>query len=160
MRRAEKAFKEGRYYNAAQQYDLAALVRPKRPLARLGGCFANFACEQWYTSARYLQSSLELFPPLMKTDPNLRHLLPIQEIDSRLESLENWIAKIHGKPRLVFLAAFMQYNYGDKDLARKHAETILKTPRLPRILRAYAEYVLRGDLPADAKPKPDQEPPK
>ncbi len=154
MQQAEKAFKKGRYYGAAQQYDKAILVRPKSPLSRLGGCFANFACQQWYTSGQYLQTALELFPPLMKTAPDMHHLLPIREIDSRLKSLEKWVAKINDKPTLIFLAAFMQYNYGEKDLAEKHAETILKTPRIPRIFRAYAEYVLTGDLPADAKPKP------
>ena len=45
MSRAEKSFKEGRFYIAAQQYDLAALIRPNSPLSRLGGCFANFASE-------------------------------------------------------------------------------------------------------------------
>ena len=158
MQRAEKTFKEGRFYIAAQQYDLAALIRPNSPLSRLGGCFANFASEQWYSSGRHLQMSLELFPPLMKTAPNLNHLLPSKDIELRLKSLEIWIAKIHDKPILIFLAAFMQYNYGDKILAEKHAKTILKTPRTPRIIRTYAEYVLKGDLPEATKSKPKPKP--
>ncbi len=151
MARAKKELDAGRFYEAAQYYELASLTRPTNPLAKLGGCLAKFAAEEWYTSARDLQEAMELFPPLMETQLDLKTLLPTKKLDERLTSLELWVARVHDKPSLVFLAAFMQQNAGNTTQAKKHAAALKKMKIESPVMEAYVEYILTGTLPKAAK---------
>jgi len=152
MRRAESALKAGEYYKAARLYGLASLARPTNPMAKLGGCLASFAADEWMTSAQDLRSAMELFPPLMETQPDLLQLLPIRDWPQRLEALEYWVEKVNNEPLLLFLATFMQYHYGHQDIAKKHAEALRQwEKKLPWVVSAYAEYVLTGTVPARVK---------
>lgn len=153
MRRAESAMKSKRFYEAAHQYSLAAAARPTNPMAHLGVCLSNFAANEWLTSAGGLQRAMELFPPLMETKLDLKQLIPIQDWPQQLELMERWVQKVDDQPMMLFLAAFIEYNSGRTDAAKQHAETMLKNETLPKIARAYAQYVTTGKLPADVKPR-------
>ena len=149
MSLAKKELDAGRFYEAAQYYDLAAGAKPTNPLAPLGMCLAKFAAEEWYASAESLRRAVELFPPLMETKLDLTKLMPLKNLNDRLDSLELWATKVHDKPVLVFLAAFMQQNAGRGKLAKKHAENLKKSEYATPIMKAYANYLLTGKLPAE-----------
>ena len=149
MSLAKKELDAGRFYEAAQYYDLAAGARPTNPLAPLGMCLAKFAAEEWYASAESLRQAVELFPPLMETKLDLTKLMPLKNLNDRLDSLELWATKVHDKPVLVFLAAFMQQNADRGKLARKHAEKLKKSEYATPVMKAYANYLLTGKLPVE-----------
>lgn len=156
MTRAKKELDAGRFYEASQYYELASVSRPTNPLARLGGSLAKFAAEEWYNSARNLQHALELFPPLMETKLDLTKLMPAGNLSERLDALELWVTKVHDKPSLVFLAAFMQHNAGHDKLARKHAENLKKSEYASPLLKMYADYILTGKLPTELQRNKDE----
>lgn len=147
MTRAKKELDAGRFYQAAQYYELASISRPKNPLARLGRCLATFAAEEWYTSASELLKAMEQFPPLMETQLDLKNLMPVKKLDERLDALELWVTRIHDKPALVFLATYMQQNAGNIEKAKKHAKVLKKLELNSLVLNAYVDYVLTGKLP-------------
>lgn len=153
MTRAKKELDANRFYQAAHYYELASITRPTNPLAKLGHCLAKFAAEEWYTSARDLQDAMELFPPLMETQLDLKNLMPMDKLNERLDSLERWVTRIHDKPALVFLAAFMQQNAGNTKQAKKHAEALKKLNLKSLVLNAYVDYIITGKLPAAMKSK-------
>ncbi|MCD4824753.1 MAG: hypothetical protein K8S55_09100 [Phycisphaerae bacterium] len=179
MNRAKKDLLAGRSYQASRWYELATMVRPKNPLAYLGGCLSTFAAGEWFTASRRLQAAVELFPPLMETKLNIPKLMPAKTFRTKLAALENWIATINEKDvQLLFMAAFLQHNDGNDNGARRHAKTILEVEKSDRQLikglkkktnykillqrheeryripKAYAEYLLSGKVPSKQSAKP------
>ncbi|MBN1554135.1 MAG: hypothetical protein JXA11_05285 [Phycisphaerae bacterium] len=152
MRRAESAMKARRYYQAARQYSLAAAARPTNPMAHMGACLANFAANEWLTSARNLRTAMELFPPLMEAKMDLKQLVPLDNWPAQLDLMEQWVDKTPDQPLLVFLAAFIEHNYGRDDPAAQRAAQIRTFTNPPKILLAYAEFITTGKLPTDMKP--------
>lgn len=148
MRNAEAAMKAQRFYEAARQYSLASAARPLNPMSHLGGCLANFAAGEWMTAARNLRTAMELFPPLMETRLDLPTLVPTPDLAAQMDLLERWIQTKNDSPMLRFLAAFLERNFGRNDRAQSHAEAVQRMDRIPKILRAYARYVLTGQVPA------------
>ncbi len=86
---------------------------------------------------------------MMETKLDLTKLMPLKNLNDRLDSLELWATRVHDKPVLVFLAAFMQQNAGRSKLAKKHAENLKKSEYATPIMKAYANYLLTGKLPAE-----------
>ena len=173
MNRAKKDLLAGRSYQASRWYELATMVRPKNPLAYLGGCLSTFAAGEWFTAARKFQTAVELFPPLMDTKLNIPKLMPIKTFHAKLAALEHWIGTVNEKDvQLLFMAAFLQHNNGNDGGAKRHAKAILEGEKYNRRLieklkkkvdykrlllrheeryripKAYAESLLNGKTPA------------
>ena len=148
MTHAKSAMEAGKFYEAGRYYDLASLVRPKNPLARMGRSLAAFGAGEWLTSAINLREAIKLFPPLMEVHLDLPKLLPVENLADQLASLDNAIKHNERRDTLMFLGAFMYHNFGNREKARLYANRLLGYEDAPAIHSALANYILTGKAPA------------
>lgn len=151
MRRAESAMRAQRFYEALRQYNLATVAKPTNPMAHLGVCMAGFASNEWMTGADGLRKAMELFPPLMETRMDLKRLIPIDDWPRQLKVMEQWVTRVDEQPMMLYLATFIEFNFGRTDPAKQYAGKLLTMEKVPKILHAYAQYVKTGKLPANIK---------
>ena len=162
MSRAEKALSEGKYYQAAEYYKLAAMASPSSMLAPLGRSLALFAAGEPLSAAFHLRRAMEKFAPMLagKVVPDVMKILNPHVVKLRLAELERRIAEAKDTPEmeLLFLVSFIYCSIGDFDNANKHASTLLKIleakekqskgvslyeKRKRDIFRIYAQHVIK-----------------
>lgn len=152
MNNAKNALAKGRYYVAAQQYELAAMTKSKNPLPWLGGSLAKFAAGEWSVAGFRLQTAFEMYPQLMNVKLELKTLLPEMDVEQQLNLLENWLMALEPQPNVLLLAAYMQYQAGNFAGARRHAEAILKiSTKIPPIIKEVAESIMKKTAPEKGK---------
>ncbi|MBS3820574.1 MAG: hypothetical protein KGY81_02290, partial [Phycisphaerae bacterium] len=152
MKQGREALRQGRFYRAARQYELAAMNRPRNPLPFVGRGLSAFASGEYHTAAVNLRRALELFPALMETQLDFNTLLPTRGFDlhTQMHHLEQWMAQIQARQPVRFLATFIYHNQGKNELAKHHAEAIVNADgAVDPIYKAYAQYVLTGKKPAE-----------
>lgn len=159
MARAEKAVKDGRFYEASDLYDAAGEIRPENPLPVVGMGFALLGAGEPLSAAHKLRQAVRIFPPVMETRFDLKVLLGPQRVPSVLAQVEN--AASQSTPQaaalLNFLSAFLYRSSGDMAKAKEHAAKI--KPALANnleednVLAGYADFVLKGKRPPASKPK-------
>ena len=116
MAYAEEAMKAGRYYRAAEGYDLARMVSPDNPLPALGRCMAFMAAGDYVSSAVSLFDAIRLFDSLSTFDVDLKAFLPdLKALDSRRADMER-LLQVRDDGRMRFLLGFAEYNSGLKEL--------------------------------------------
>jgi len=156
MNYAKDSLNNGLYYQAARQYDLAAIAQSQNPMPQLGGCLAYFGAGEWESSARKLVRGLRLFPPLMETRIDLPQFLSNDDLKANFAELENWIQNTNKKPMLVLLATYIAHNLGNKTKAREYATMLKEEKNAPALFHAFADYVLSGKRPAEMLKKSNQ----
>ncbi len=145
MAMAERSLKARKFYEAAQQYEMAIWINRANPLPRVGLGLALFGAGEPLSAAISLHKAMRLLPPLMETRLDLRAILPeevvaeqLRRVDKRLEGEEaiEW--------RLVFLSAFINHNL-DRRIHAKRAAIRLKEMRPDdKLMQAYANFILTG----------------
>ena len=162
MSRAEKALSEGKFYQAAEYYKLAAMASPSSMLAPLGRSLALFAAGEPLSAAFHLRRAMEKFAPMLagKVVPDVMKILNPHVVKLRLAELERRITEAKDTPEteLLFLVSFIYCSIGDLDNANKHASTLLKIleskkkqskgvslyeKRKRDIFRIYAQHVIK-----------------
>jgi tetratricopeptide (TPR) repeat protein len=153
MTQGRQALRQGRFYRASRQYDLASMVRPRNPLPLVGRGLSGFAAGEYYTAALAFRRALEVFPALMETQLDFDSLLPMAgfDMDVQMHQLEQWLADVQADPAVRFLAIFLYHNMGKNELARHHAEqfTVLYGENEDPIFSAYVQFILTGKKPAE-----------
>jgi len=148
MNNAKRALAKGRYYAASQQYELAAITNSRNPLPWLGGSLAKFAACEWSVAGFRLQTAMETYPQLMEVKLDLKSLLPNMNVQQQLNLLENWLIAITPQPNVLVLAAYMQYQAGNIEGARRHAQAILNYPsKVAPIIKYVAEEIMKKTAP-------------
>jgi Flp pilus assembly protein TadD len=159
MTQARQALREGRFYRAGRQYELASMTRPRNPLAFVGRGLSSFGAGEYHSAALSIRRALELFPALMETQLDIGSLLPVKDfdIDTQMNEIEEWLTDSKADGAVRFLAAFLYKNMGRDELAKHHAEVLLEGKKASDpIYAAYAQYVLTGKKPADLEGKAPQ----
>ncbi len=157
MTQGRVALRQGRFYRAARQYDLASMIRPRNPLPLVGRGLSRFAAGEYYTSALAFRRALEVFPALMETQLDLNSLLPLAgfDMETQMHQLEQWLADVQAAPAVRFLAVFLYQNMGKSELARHHAEQFMDLyGEEDPIFSAYAQFILTGKKPAELTDEP------
>ena len=156
MARAEAMLSEGKYYDAAGEFEVAAVLAPENPLPMLGSALARFAADEPLTAAFQLRTAFWRFLALMETQVDLDGMLGKKVVDLRLRLIEQRIAQQKDNPQapLVFLAAFVRHSRGEKDKAAAHARMLKRLAGNDRIYRTFAEYVLTGKVGTGGKTSP------
>lgn len=153
MNKARESLGNGLYYQAARQYDLAAIAKSQNPMPQLGGCLAYFGAGEWESSARKLAAALNIFPPLVETRLDLPEFLSNDDLKANFAELETWIQNTSKKPTLVLLATYIAHNLGDETAAQKYAAMLKDQNDAPAIFHAFADYVLTGKRPTEMMEK-------
>jgi hypothetical protein len=153
LARAQKLLAEGKYYEAAGQYELASVagsgVSPADPRAWLGAALAFFAADEPLTSGYYLEQAMKRFPPLMEVAVDVKGLLGEKIVSLRIGQLEARIKQAGEKAdaSLVFLAGFIRSARGEPQAAREHAAALKRMAGADQLFRTYADYLLTGRVP-------------
>ena len=156
MAKGQDLLKEGKYYESAGQFNVAGVVRPTNPLARIGRGLALFAAGEPYSAAINVRRGLEFFPPIMETRLDLVAIMNRADAVLRLKHLDDQLDQ-QGKtadPDLVFLAAFMHQNLQDPTGAAKYARQLQLSAGSDVLLNAYATFILTGKRPSEIAPSP------
>lgn len=115
LREAEALMRRGEFYNAADQYAIAASLEPQDPLARLGQGHAYLAAGDYLSAVYYLTQGLERFPEVARfkldlyefvSDPNILDIRRA-DLETKLERREDY--------RLRFLLGYAEYYGGLKE---------------------------------------------
>ena len=150
MQRAEEKLKSGKFYEAAGQYEMAMIVDPRNPLARMGKGLALLGAGESRTAGANLRRALDMFAPLMEMRVSIESLMGKDIVTSRLGWLDRRLQKPSGDQQLiVFLMTFAQQNAGNVQAARKYAEMLKDKAKKDKVLEVYAEYILTGKTPAE-----------
>jgi tetratricopeptide (TPR) repeat protein len=155
MNRAKTLMKEGKYYDASQEYELAAIVDRTNPMAPLGACMAIFTAGEPYSAAIHLRKAMSLLPPLMETRLDIGSMVKQDDFEAMVGTLDHRIANEPGRidPLLVYVSAFMHQNMGQTAQARAAAKMLRDTNTKDTIFLAYANFVLTGQRPTSQPAK-------
>jgi tetratricopeptide (TPR) repeat protein len=147
MASAEEKLERGKYYSAADEYDIAAQMSPGNPLAYAGAGLARFAAGEALSAAIQFRKAMELFPPMMETRLDLYNLLPKRVVDYQLERLkERREDPFRNEAGLTFLAAYMHLNLGHRNRAQQAARDLRAQTPDDELMQAFAHYVLTGEV--------------
>lgn len=155
MRRGEASLKEGKYYDAAAEYEIAATINRTNPLAGLGSMLALLGANEPTSAAYHLRRAMTVFPPVMETRVAVKEFLKPEIVEERLVQLQRQIdqakeAKQTPVPEVVFLATYLRQSLGDRAAAVALARQLKDLAGDDKVLAAYADVVLTGKPPAGA----------
>jgi tetratricopeptide (TPR) repeat protein len=129
----------GRYYDAANSFNLALMYKPNDPSCLAGKGHALFAAGEYVSSALFISRALEVCPQYTQTEVNLATILGGNErIEKRIADVEQWLAR-SGSDQLGFLLSYVYYRTGKLDKAKLAVEIAYdKTPQSQsiRVLKA------------------------
>ncbi|HSW44765.1 MAG TPA: hypothetical protein VLM89_04255, partial [Phycisphaerae bacterium] len=110
LKYAEEALRAGRYYRAAEAYDLARAISPRNALTLLGRSVSLLAAGDYVSSVQSLFETIGMFDALNAFEVDFRSFLPdLRVLDSRRADIEKRLeAREDG--RLRFLLGFAEYN--------------------------------------------------
>ncbi|HOW73174.1 MAG TPA: hypothetical protein PKY77_21460 [Phycisphaerae bacterium] len=122
LSQASKSLKDGKYYQAAGQFEIAQMMDPQDPAPALGRSMALLGAGEYLTSASALFQAVRLLDQMKKPQPDLlafaRDLKNINdrivELKGRLESEDDY--------RLRFLLGYAEFAVGLSDLGMTHME--------------------------------------
>lgn len=150
MRKGEKLLKQGKFYDASTQFEIAAITDRRNPLARIGLGLSLFAADEHSSAASQIKRALETFPGLIATRVDVVNLLGGDVYQRELKVLLDRIAEskaADGKPivqpEMYFLAAFMLHNTERHDAAEAFASSLLTVNDLDPTFKRYATYLMK-----------------
>jgi len=155
MTRAREELNNGKFYQAASEYERAAIVSPGNPLARMGLCVAYYCAGEPLTSAQHLRRAFAMFPELMRTRVDIRSMMGTTVLRHRLVELDRRLADERAKDErmLVLVLTFVHRNVGNENETRRYAVMLRDMSKNDKVLSVYAKFVLTGEMPkAPAKP--------
>jgi len=150
MNRAKTLMKQGKYYDASQEYELAEIVDRANPLAPLGASVSIFTAGEPFSAAIYLRKAMSLLPPLMETRLDVESMVKMTDFEAQLRLLDERIAKPGGKmdPLLLYVSAFMHQSLGQTGQAKAAAKLLQESNTKDKIFQAYATFLITGQRPA------------
>jgi tetratricopeptide (TPR) repeat protein len=150
MASAQGKMKDGKFYAASRDYELALTINPSNPLALEGAGLAKFAAGEPYTAAFELSRAIEVFPPLMETRLDVAKFVDEKTFSSRLAALDERLSAGPDRQEtlLLMLATFLHQNAAQTDKAKAYAQLLKDAPKATKLMQTYADYVLTGKKPA------------
>jgi len=161
MTRGQAGLKDGRYYEAARSFDMAAILNNTNPMATIGQGLAVFGAGEFYSAAQLFRRALETFPPIMETKLNMADMLKEGDLATQLKDLNERAASDEAETPLLFLAAFVNFNADDAKTARAFAARLVKREDAKPVVKTFAIYVQTGKIPKELpaeQPRPESKP--
>lgn len=135
--RAELLMDAGEYYEAAREYERAAVFAPANPLPMIGRGHALLASGEYLSAAQSLLRGLERFPDLARVRVNLEALMGGGEIvDIRRADLMDLLQR-NEDPQLRFLLGYLEWHSGNVESGRRNLEQAAAGAEFGSVLRRY-----------------------
>ncbi len=120
---AQDHLRNGRYYAAADSFELASIYKPDEPLCLAGRGHALLAAGEYMSSALFLSRAIEANPEYLKTKIDLAAIMGGQHIiDSRIADIREWLLR-SGSGKLEFLLGYIYYRMGRLGPAQQALDT-------------------------------------
>lgn len=150
MSRAQGLLKSGKYYEAAKEFEMAAIINRSNPMARLGVSLSMFAAGEPFTAGTNLRHAMLLLPPLMETRLDVASIMNIEDYKQTLRELDRRIKDDGGEADalLLFVQAYLHNNLGETEMARQAARMLAEAAPGDKLFQAYANYILSGKRPS------------
>jgi hypothetical protein len=156
--KAEKAIKDGRFYEAADLFEAASEVRAESPLPVVGMGLSLLAAGEPLSAAHKIRQAMRIFPPVMEARFDLKAMIGADTAAAVIGQVDSAAAQStpQSAALLNFLAAFVHRNSGDVAKAKDHAARI--APALAgnteedKVLTGYADFILKGKPAATTRP--------
>ncbi|HUU21733.1 MAG TPA: hypothetical protein VM389_04275 [Phycisphaerae bacterium] len=153
LRAAEKMLKEGKYYAAADRFQLVEALawgsaRPGNPLPLTGAALAYFGAGEWYTAGLYFRKALERSDALAETRIDVGEMMDIKDVTAQLRNLERRLRQSRFEkpdPHLLLAGVWMHRNVGNDAEARRYARQLLQLTKKEKVMEGYAQTVLKDD---------------
>ena len=128
MNEAEKLMREGKFYSALDQYEMADQVAPNDPMVNLGRAIAELGASYYARAEGHLREAFTKNPALLMAQYDLKGFLGQERLEFLVNDLRAISNKETNEPRSVFLLSFIDYNTGNPrragaylDLAERRA---------------------------------------
>jgi len=153
IRLAEGLMAEGKFYLAADRYDVAHTVDPDNPLPLLGKGHALIGAGEYRTAVIALLQGIARFPDIARFRLNLRELLGADQLlDVRRADLENRLTDREDY-ELRFLLGYIEYYSGLPDFGLEHLGKAAADAPPESVIRRFVELVREQATPvADTQP--------
>jgi hypothetical protein len=145
----ERKLKDGKFYEAAGNYEIAMMMKPTNPLPRLGLMLSLLAAGEQYAAAVHLREGMALLPPMMSMKLDLPRMTGPQfvVIQQRLVEMESQIKAVPDKvdPAIYFLAAYLCQQSGREADAKAYCTAVQTRVKESDVMASYARWVLTGN---------------
>ena len=134
VRAAKDHLKAGRYYRAADSFELASVYKPDDPPAVAGRSLALFAAGEYMSSALFLSRALAIRPEYAQARIDLVAMLGGRSrLAERTADAEQWLAR-SGSGKLQLLLSYVYYQTGRFNEAKQAIEAAYtKMPQSPAV---------------------------
>ncbi len=123
MKMAEDYMHEGRYYRAAEAYEVASFYKPRDPLAFAGRGHALLAAGEYMSSALFLERAIESFPEYVWFKVNLQKMVGSKDaLENRIAEIEKWQQRSNSG-QLSFLLGYVYHQMNRIDKAEEYILT-------------------------------------
>jgi hypothetical protein len=150
-------FTQGRFYEAAAQYEAAQTDDSSNAVPAMGATLAYLGAGEVHRASAHLRRALTIFTRLPEVGIDMDRVLGKQMTDARLAQLEQRLAAGPGRGdrQLLFLVTWMHANRGQAEQAVAWATKLRPLATGDSALEAYAKAViaangLTGTAPAAA----------
>ena len=160
LRKAQKKLKEGKYYDAAADFETACIMDTGNPVPRLGAGLALFAAGESFSAALQFQRAMQAFPPTMEARLDIGNVVSRETFDKQYGALCRRIEQDDERAELglVFLATFVSYADHQDEQAKIYAQRLKDLASDDKLLTSYAEFILTGKRPAGQAAAPKAAP--
>jgi tetratricopeptide (TPR) repeat protein len=128
LKKAEDLMKEGKWFNAAEQYDVAQAVAPNNMLFAVAKANAELGGSYYGRAENDLRRAFTQDPATLEGTYDLRAMIGDERLDFLVKDLKEIANKNPTQARPMFLLAYIQYNIGNGrfaagylDIAEKRA---------------------------------------
>ena len=128
LKTAEDQMKQGKWYSAVQQYDMAEQVAPNNMLIFIGRANAELGGSYYGQAEADLRHAFTTDNATLTGQYDLHNMIGDERLEFLVKDLKEINAKNPNQSRPLFLLAYISYNTGNErlaagylDLAEKHA---------------------------------------
>ncbi len=154
LTKGESEMKEGKWFNAIEQYDMAQRVAPNNMLIAVGRANAELGGSYYGRAEADLRRAFTQDPATLEGQYDLRTMIGNDRLEFLVKDLKDINTKNPTQSRSVFLLAYIAYNTGNERMAQGYLDVAQKRAGAGDTF--YQLVRKHWSLPAqDATPAPD-----
>ncbi len=158
LARAEAFLREGKYYRAAGQYEIARELDRTNPLPLLGKGQALIGAGDFFTAAHMLQRGLAMLADAARFQLELPALMSQKQIlERRRGNIEKRLAgtlRDADRYRLAFVLGYIEFYSGQAEAGMKHLEAAAALAPEASVIHTFPERLRETATPPPPPPAP------
>jgi len=117
LKKSEDLMKEGKWFSAKEQYDVAQQVAPNNMLILVGRANAELGGSYYGQAEADLRTAFTNDPATLEGQYDLRSMIGDERLQFLVKDLKDIASKNPAQARPLFLLAYIDYNTGNERLA-------------------------------------------